>query len=315
MSTTRLGNTLNEFTRKYTGEIYGVAIMRHITIAFGRKLRERSSDSRIRALIEEEIDKVLEEAEDAAMEKQAGHSVQIARAVYAKEVGSLFTTQLRQADAYYRASTLWHEWLGFAGVPRAREDAGSESDMARNVDQARMMERRQAPLLPLLRECLGDAQANFRGQQAEAIRAILNMEPAVAYIAGTGCGKSMLFLLPACFRGYGQCLVITPHVALRHSLKAECRRLCITATEWGEKSFDDTARIVLAMPEHLAYERLVRWIGSKRAMRILERIVLDECHLVLTRDSEYWPVLLLLKTIARHRVPLTLITATLPIDR
>ena len=44
------------------------------------------------------------------------------------------------------------------------------------------------------------------------------MEPAVAYIAGTGSGKSLLFQLPACFRGYGQTIVITPHVALRYSV-------------------------------------------------------------------------------------------------
>ena len=83
--------------------------------------------------------------------------------------------------------------------------------------------------LSLLRENFG-SHAQFRGQQREALKAVITGVTAVAYVAGTGSGKSLLFLLPACYPNYGQTIVIVPLAALRTDILARCKSLQIRAT-------------------------------------------------------------------------------------
>ena len=54
----------------------------------------------------------------------------------------------------------------------------------------------------------------FRGKQEAAIKAIISGQSPVVAIMGTGCGKSVLFILPAIIAPGGVTIVVTPLVSL-----------------------------------------------------------------------------------------------------
>jgi superfamily II DNA helicase RecQ len=145
-----------------------------------------------------------------------------------------------------------------------------------------------------------------------ALESIMGGEPAVAYIAGTGSGKSLSFLLPACYEGYGQTIVVTPLVALRVDLHQRCEQLYLTTSLYGAHDFNETARVIFAMPEHLASSKFQALVHRLRGSSRLERIVLDEFHYVLLDDHEYRPQLLAIRELAIFATPITLLSATVP---
>jgi superfamily II DNA helicase RecQ len=139
-------------------------------------------------------------------------------------------------------------------------------------------------------------------------------EPTVVYIAGTGAGKSLTFLLPACFHGYGQTIVIVPLAALRTDLLERCQALRIRVTVWHHGACDDTASIILATLESISHENFPTFVRRQAALGVLERIVVDEFHYVILEDVVYRRHLLQLHNITRYFTRITLLSATMPVS-
>lgn len=74
--------------------------------------------------------------------------------------------------------------------------------------------------------------ARFRLNQKLILEAILRGTSPILGVLPTGGGKSLLYLLPATYGFSGTTIVITPLVALEHSLALEARRLHITSYIW-----------------------------------------------------------------------------------
>jgi superfamily II DNA helicase RecQ len=136
----------------------------------------------------------------------------------------------------------------------------------------------------------------------------------VAYIAGTGAGKSLTFLLPHCYPGYGQTIVIVPLAALRQDLVTQCAKRRIHASIWSDGHCDHSASILLATPEALAQPSFVELVQRLSSQGTLERIVVDEFHYVLLNEDTYRPALLELRKITRFGVRLRLLSATIPVQ-
>jgi len=73
-------------------------------------------------------------------------------------------------------------------------------------------------------------KAVFRLIQEDVIKAIMRGDTVVTYIASTGAGKSLAFLLPYCYRDYRQSIVIVPLAALRQDIATHCKALYIRAS-------------------------------------------------------------------------------------
>ena len=114
---------------------------------------------------------------------------------------------------------------------------------------------------------------------------------AVAYVAGTGSGKSLLFLLPACYPNYGQTIVIVPLAALRTDILARCKSLQIRATVWKQGHCDESASIILATPESIGQDSFITFTKQIGLLRRLKRIIVDEFHYVLLTHNLYCPYL------------------------
>ena len=86
----------------------------------------------------------------------------------------------------------------------------------------------------------------------------------------------------------------------------------IDCREWNRRSPPDDARMVLVTPEFARSENFIRFMNRIRGQERLDRIVIDECHVVLNDQRDFRPRLQKLGELNRAQVPMVILTATLP---
>ncbi|KAK4096675.1 hypothetical protein N658DRAFT_562300, partial [Parathielavia hyrcaniae] len=157
-----------------------------------------------------------------------------------------------------------------------------------------------------------------KASQAEVVgsaAAIMRQESPVVVVMGTGGGKSMLFMLPAaCAAGAGGLtVVVVPLVSLRGDIKDRCDASGIECVEWSGRRPHEWASIVLVTPEAAVSESFGHFINRQRAMGRLDRIVVDECHVVLDSGAGGgWRSRMLgLRGLIKAETQLVYLTATL----
>jgi len=162
-----------------------------------------------------------------------------------------------------------------------------------------------------LKQMMGE-QATFRGVQEAALQAIMEGESPVVAVMGTGAGKSLLFMLPAwCERG-GTSVVIVPLIALREDMQARCERMGIVCVAWQPQRPPDDAQIVLVTPESAVGGDFRTFINRMKAVQKLDRIVIDECHVVLNEQRSFRRHLQELGQMMEAETQVVMLTATLP---
>lgn len=106
--------------------------------------------------------------------------------------------------------------------------------------------------------------------------------------------------------------VVVPLIALRQDLRHRCHAVGIRCREWSSRSPPDDARVVLVTPESARSDDFVRFINRIRGQGRLDRIVIDECHVVLNPQRDFRPRLRELGELNHAAVPVVMLTATLP---
>ncbi|KAK7177507.1 DNA helicase [Paraphaeosphaeria sporulosa] len=154
--------------------------------------------------------------------------------------------------------------------------------------------------------------ATFRSVQKEAIQAIVGGESPVVAVMPTGAGKSMLFMLPAWAEQGGTTVVVVPLIALRGDMKRRCSKLGISCAAWESRHPPDAAAIVLVTPESAVTDGFATFVNRLRATRQLDRIVIDECHIVLNRRYTFRKQMQQLGKLVAAETQMVLLTATLP---
>jgi superfamily II DNA helicase RecQ len=163
-----------------------------------------------------------------------------------------------------------------------------------------------------LKELMGE-KAEFRGLQEKAIHAIMTGQSPIVNIMATGEGKSMLFMLPAyCVNG-GTTVVIIPLCSLQEDLERRCRESQIECVQWDSRRPHETASIVLVTPESAVTKTFNTYINRLRSTYQLDRVVMDECHVVLDSGPDFRPKLRALGAeIVQWKTQMIFLTATLP---
>jgi RecQ family ATP-dependent DNA helicase len=162
-----------------------------------------------------------------------------------------------------------------------------------------------------LKQVMGE-QTEFRGVQEAAIRAVMAGESPVVAVMGTGGGKSLLFMLPAFCSGGGVSVVVVPLIALRQDMQKRCEQMRIPCREWNSRQPADAARVVLVTPESAVSEAFRTFLNRIRATQQLDRIVIDECHVVLNDQMNFRKQMQQLGELSGVRVQMVCLTATLP---
>lgn len=249
---------------------------------------------------------------------QAAHSSHVAGMVYGRGLMEQAGTTAHRQAMFRASSTDWHRFLGFASAQleppsvlgkRKRapwEDAVAEQQIWRRH------RLQQANLTQAARRMTQQAELELRGVQGPALHAIQHGESPIVAVMPTGGGKSMLFMLPAYVEPSGTTVVVIPLIALRQDFQRRCQQLNISYAVWERRRPPDEASIVLVTPESAITPEFHSFLNRLRIVRRLDRIVIDECHVMLPGSADFRPAMRRLGELIQARTQLVFLTATLP---
>ena len=324
---------LRNYTHIQLGVKLNISSWRYIAIGIGRGFLPKGFESVLRSKpsVTSYEEETSEDEEDGllvhqagngfaqALTNQAGHSMKISALFYGREVddGPLGYS-VRQKN-FWRLSKAWHDLFQF-GSDRESTTTGFQ-DLVRPLDkelsilhQSRvsLLSQSQYHLLDRLRVLLGNPTAQFRGNQHDAILAVVRGMPVILQVAATATGKSMTYLLPAAICPAGTTIVIAPLVALRDNIQLGCRTLSISCEVWSTDE-SPAATIIVVTPESFVTKRFKDYVNRLKTNHRLDRIVFDECHTILDTSYEFRSQL---HSIGQHLVvlktQLVFLSATIP---
>ncbi|KAF9733878.1 hypothetical protein PMIN01_08221 [Paraphaeosphaeria minitans] len=313
-TTDRMREALKRETSVGLGQPLTVAAYREIAIGISRRFLRGST-----AFQQEEGDEseAWNEENTAALiaDLQAGHTAHVAGMVYARGIMEQAGAVADRRQQFRVSSTDWHRFLGFApdmteDACRKRKRAPFESD----ADEARIDRWRRLRTMDAAEQLqrMAGKTATFRSVQKEAIEAIVGGESPVVAVMPTGAGKSMLFMLPAWAEQGGSTIVVVPLIVLRGDMKRRCEKLGISCAACESRHPPDAAAVVLVTPESAVTQEFATFMNRLRAMRQLDRIVIDECHIVLNRRYTFRKQMQQLGKLVAAETQMVLLTATLP---
>jgi superfamily II DNA helicase RecQ len=321
----RMRQTLKRASMASLKQELTIQSYREIAIGISRRFMRGSTVFRPEeeALKEWTGENVLAEVADL----QSGHTSHIAGMIYARGMmeGSGVVAEMRQL---FRASSVdWHRFLGF----KSAREGDVKEDISSNIKDKASRKRKRCPFeeeadeerferrlrlkrmnsAEQLRRMMGN-DAKFRSVQEQAMDAIqAGISPVVA-VMPTGEGKSILFMLPAWVEPGGTTVVVVPLIALRGDMKRRCDEFGIVCAEWEKARAPDGAAIVLVTPESAVGKEFGTFLNRMRTMRRLDRIVIDECHIVLNDGLDFRKYMQQLGRLMTAEAQMVLLTATLP---
>jgi hypothetical protein len=259
---------------------------------------------------------------------QAARGPRLGNQVYGGTVN--FNNGLTDAglQQYLKASKLWHTLCR----PRTGQRSSSLAHTRRPSSIDMPLTKRVAlhRVTPRHRRCwnLSEAQAalqrlypvegaaSFRSEsQKQLIESIIMNHAEVVGVLATGEGKSLAFMLPSLLPRSATTVVIIPLVALRQDMVRRCEEAGVPYAVWDEHTHERDLTgcpLLFAAVENLTqHSRLRGLLGRLDAAECLDRVVFDECHLVLT-TSHYRPKMRLMKYLRGLRCQFVLLSATLP---
>ena len=123
--------------------------------------------------------------------------------------------------------------------------------------------------------------AEFRGVQFAILQALKQEHKNVLGIMPTGGGKSLTFMLPARCSPGGVTIVVVPLTALEGDMVRRCKESDIKCAVWDAGRPPEWASIVFVTPEAAVGQAFKRFMQQKKSTGQLDRLVIDECHVVL----------------------------------
>ena len=154
--------------------------------------------------------------------------------------------------------------------------------------------------------------ARFQYNQREILSEIFNRTSILLVIAPTGSGKSLFFQIPSLIDPLGVTIVILPLISLLYDQLSRAKRLNISATIYNPRNPPDSVRLVFTTPETSLTRGFQSYLSRIRTFKQLDRIIIDECHLILNNNSNFRKQLGRLGELIDFKTQLILLTATLP---
>lgn len=316
--TDRVRRVMYRETESRIGVPIGVALWRQ---AYPAIQREMSRDVEVRKTLDVIYERQpTKETTATTVEdiraQQAGHGRYMEEMIYGLLLSESPFTTMSEREQFRQVSMDWHRLLHFQS---AWEKSTVEPNIQRKMDAEREAaelrrwhQMRDIDIDVQLKKFYDSPDARFRGLQQEGLEAIVGGRPFILIIMRTGGGKSLMFMLPASASIDGLTIVIVPMVSLRQDLWERSNEKGIPCAEWDGTRPPYHARIIFITPEAALTKAFGRFMDEKRAAQQLERIVIDECHMILESTPKWRPKMRELYKMTTKGVQVVFLTATLP---
>ena len=308
-------------TERFLGVRFGVAAWRQMAPAIPRRYLRASFGPDVYGG-PGELDSDEEDGEapaDSAWDLQSTHQTFTAGMLYGRLASEAEFETADKKEQYRAVSQEWHRFLQFpssfgAGGPRMGHKRKPLSYWEAANQEARLVRWKQLATTNLYArlQALEGAGARFRGKQEDALQAIVAGHSPVVVVLGTGVGKSLCFMLPASSVPGGTTVVVVPLVALQTNLVERCSKKGILSLVWSSRRPHDTATLLFVTPESALTKAFAGLLNRLAAARQLDRIVVDEVHVVLDGTKDFRPKLRELGDLVARGVQMVYLTATLP---
>jgi len=97
----------------------------------------------------------------------------------------------------------------------------------------------------------------------------------------------VFFQLPAKIDLIGVSIVIEPLISLLHDQNSRAEKLGISSAIFNARSLPDTARLVFTTAETSQSDKFRNFVNRLRITQRLDRVIIDECHVILSSKSTY----------------------------
>jgi superfamily II DNA helicase RecQ len=146
-------------------------------------------------------------------------------------------------------------------------------------------------------------------EQREGLRGVMRGDDPLVVVLPTGGGKSLLFMAPALLKGSRTTIVVVPFAALAEDMMKRCKEAGLSCIKWKMGPKYGAQVVIVAAAATTKEFRQHAW--SLQVDGRLDRIVMDECHIVL--ESRHFRDLL--QRLKKLAIPCQFIylTATLPL--
>jgi superfamily II DNA or RNA helicase len=256
---------------------------------------------------------------DSPWDLQASYGTHVAGMIYARELRQAPGQTMGRQDMFRQVSHKWHRFLQFTssiqgfGVKAGMKRPRSEWEhIGREVQFRRFKQMCHVDIHGKLKALMGE-EAQFRGLQEKAIHAIMTGQSPIVNVMATGEGKSMLFMLPAFCVSSSTTVVIILLCSLQDDLERRCKEACIEYVQWNGRRPHETASIVLVTPESAITKTFSTYINRLRGTYQLDRVFMDESHVVLDSGPNFRPKLRVLGAeMVQIGTQMIFLTATLP---
>jgi superfamily II DNA helicase RecQ len=258
-------------------------------------------------------DDETDEVENDPFDLQSTHTTKTVGQVYGRPATESPWSVQSQRGQFRQVSLAWHHFLQFSSAlstpPNKSSTAAAAQEEAKEEQYRRWKQMRETNIQTSLEQLQGTG-AQFRGCQRPVLEAVMQQKSPVVVIMGTGTGKSLVFMLPA-LTSTGVTVLVVPLLALKTNLKDRCVKAGIECVEWDSNYPHEWAQIVLVVPEVAVSAPFKSFLNRQRAMGRLDRVVIDECHIVLESTKGWRTQVLKLRNLVQAETQLVYLTATL----
>ena len=329
-NTDQLTRVLQRETGKHLGVPLSTLNYRHTAVGIGREVVGEAFGRGYQDEVAEVDEAEVDDAGESALELQSAHTTKTGLANYGVPIDIVKHLSMRSVQTFRPLSQAWHRFLGVDGHEarpatialgatrkRPREDEGDKGgndDLAVVRPQQKKARLDSIPASAVgraMQQALGRSDVSFKSdEQEQAMFAMVNGQTPLVVVLPTGGGKSLLFMVPACLDNAGVTVVVVPFRALIEDLATRIRARGIDCVEWVN-SETNPASVMLVSADIAGEAGFLKYAGSLNDKKQLRRVVIDECHLIITA-SHWRPKLAKLRNLRVLTCPIVLLTATLP---
>ncbi|CAN9385033.1 unnamed protein product [Alternaria alternata] len=261
-----------------------------------------------------EVDKAeVDKDRENVMELQNARTTVIRVGNYSVLIDIVKHLSVRSIKAFRPLSAMRARKRGRSSV----DSDGNNRDKDGRGREAALLHRgkKEKAVYKAMQQVLGQQDVGFRSAEQElALHAVIDGQTPLIVVLPTSRGKSLLFSVPACMDDARVTVVVVPYRALIKDVVDRMQKCGIDCMEWKHGESSPAAVVVVsadAAGDTTSNGNFLGYANMLSGKGLLQRVVVDKCHLVIT-SSDWRPKLALLKNLRLLPCPIMLLTATLP---